>query len=219
MNFTALTAQPTDPILSLIDAFKADERAEKIDVGVGVYRDEHGATPVMRAVKEAEDCLLSQQASKSYLGVDEIAASWQRSRRSFWAALRCGTPRPRCRRSAEPAPSKLPLNCWCARRRRVRSGWRHRLGPITTPSFAAPACACAPSDMPMAVGRCSTPRRSEPRLTRPWLVTWWCCTAAATTHRDRSGSGSMVTHRVTSGSAQPPPDHRHGVPWSGRRSR
>ncbi|TCD04076.1 aspartate/tyrosine/aromatic aminotransferase [Erythrobacteraceae bacterium CFH 75059] len=63
-----LTAQPADPLLALIRLHAADERPGKIDLGVGVYRDESGATPVFRAVKEAEERLLRRQDSKSYLG-------------------------------------------------------------------------------------------------------------------------------------------------------
>jgi aspartate/tyrosine/aromatic aminotransferase len=67
--FTTLPARPTDSLLGLMAAFKADTRSGKIDVGVGVYRDEHGDTPVMAAVKQAETTLLAQQASKTYLGL------------------------------------------------------------------------------------------------------------------------------------------------------
>jgi aspartate aminotransferase len=49
-----LIAQPADKILTLIQAFKEDGRAGKIDLGVGVYKDASGLTPVMRAVKAAE---------------------------------------------------------------------------------------------------------------------------------------------------------------------
>ena len=67
-QFEALESQPPDGLLGLIDAFRADPRPGKIDLGVGVYRDDAGATPVMRAVKAAEAALLRDQASKSYLG-------------------------------------------------------------------------------------------------------------------------------------------------------
>jgi aromatic-amino-acid transaminase len=66
--FETLADQPADALLSLIKAFKDDPRADKIDLGVGVYRDETGRTPVMRAVKAAERILLETQDSKSYLG-------------------------------------------------------------------------------------------------------------------------------------------------------
>lgn len=60
---------PEDPLLKLIGAFKSDPREGKIDLGVGVYRNEHGQTPVMEAVKRAEKHLLETQASKAYIGL------------------------------------------------------------------------------------------------------------------------------------------------------
>jgi aromatic-amino-acid transaminase len=66
--FAALAPQAADPLLSLIKAFAADPRPGKLDLGVGVYRDEAGRTPVMAAVKAAEARLLAEQASKAYLG-------------------------------------------------------------------------------------------------------------------------------------------------------
>lgn len=61
-----LCAQPEDPILALMDAFRADPREGKIDLGVGVYRNAAGQTPVMRAIKSAEQQLWQSEASKSY---------------------------------------------------------------------------------------------------------------------------------------------------------
>jgi aromatic-amino-acid transaminase len=66
--FDGLKAQAPDALLALIGLYAADPRADKIDLGVGVYRDETGATPVFRAVKAAEARLLETQSSKSYLG-------------------------------------------------------------------------------------------------------------------------------------------------------
>ena len=63
-----LDAVRSDSLLKLISLANADRRAEKIDVGVGVYRDGLGRTPVMRAVKAAEKRLWETQDSKSYLG-------------------------------------------------------------------------------------------------------------------------------------------------------
>lgn len=68
--FAALRPQQPDTLLALIAMHRADLRADKIDVGVGVYRDEAGLTPVMRAVKAAEARLFSEQRSKSYLGAE-----------------------------------------------------------------------------------------------------------------------------------------------------
>ncbi len=53
----ALTPQPQDKILQLIAMFRDDPRDTKIDLGVGVYKDASGLTPVMRAVKAAEKTL------------------------------------------------------------------------------------------------------------------------------------------------------------------
>lgn len=66
--FGALAARPADALLALIEAFRNDPRAGKIDVGVGTYRDGHGRTPVMRAVKQAEHRLVETQSTKGYLG-------------------------------------------------------------------------------------------------------------------------------------------------------
>lgn len=64
-----LQPQPQDAILSLIGAFREDPREDKIDLGVGVYRDADGRTPVMRAVKEAERRIWEAQDTKSYTGL------------------------------------------------------------------------------------------------------------------------------------------------------
>ena len=69
MMFETLEPRPTDALLGLMAAFKSDLRSTKIDVGVGVYRDEYGLTPVMKAVKEAETQLLQTQQSKTYVGL------------------------------------------------------------------------------------------------------------------------------------------------------
>ncbi|WP_230482886.1 aromatic amino acid transaminase [Sphingomonas sp. Leaf21] len=68
MRFANLTRQPDDPLLRIIGQHAADPRPDKIDLGVGVFRDEAGRTPVMTAVKAAEARLLAEQPSKSYLG-------------------------------------------------------------------------------------------------------------------------------------------------------
>ncbi|GES49138.1 tyrosine aminotransferase [Rhizobium sp. NBRC 114257] len=66
--FDSLTEQKPDPLLELIAKFAADPRSGKIDLGVGVYRDATGRTPVMRAVKAAEHYLWETQESKAYIG-------------------------------------------------------------------------------------------------------------------------------------------------------
>lgn len=65
--FQSLKPLPADPILGLMAAFRADTNIKKIDLGVGVYKDEAGNTPVMTSVKKAEDMLLTNQLSKTYV--------------------------------------------------------------------------------------------------------------------------------------------------------
>ena len=67
--FSTLKEQPADKILALMQAYKADPRSEKIDLGVGVYKDATGLTPVMRAVKQAEKQLWEQETTKSYVAL------------------------------------------------------------------------------------------------------------------------------------------------------
>lgn len=65
---TNLKQQPADALLALIKLHNADPRADKIDLGVGVYRTGEGATPVFGAIKAAEAKLVEEQDSKAYLG-------------------------------------------------------------------------------------------------------------------------------------------------------
>jgi aromatic-amino-acid transaminase len=66
--FDALGDVQSDSLLALIAMANADPRPDKIDVGVGVYRDGVGNTPILRAVKAAEKLLWESQQSKSYIG-------------------------------------------------------------------------------------------------------------------------------------------------------
>lgn len=67
--FDTLKPQPQDKILALIQMFKDDTRTGKIDLGVGVYKDATGLTPVMRAVKTAEQQLWTAETTKTYTGL------------------------------------------------------------------------------------------------------------------------------------------------------
>ena len=67
--FEKLKPQPEDKIIKLIGMYAADPRDTKVDLGVGVYKDASGNTPVMRAVKKAEAKLLETQDSKKYVGL------------------------------------------------------------------------------------------------------------------------------------------------------
>ena len=66
---TRLPEHPKDKILALMQMFKDDPRADKIDLGVGVYKNAEGVTPVMRAVKAAEQKVWETQTTKSYVGL------------------------------------------------------------------------------------------------------------------------------------------------------
>jgi aspartate aminotransferase len=66
--FEQLAAVVPDPILGLMAAFRADPDAHKVDLGIGVYRDEHGHTPVLNVVRRAESALIARQTTKSYIG-------------------------------------------------------------------------------------------------------------------------------------------------------
>ncbi|RTR33496.1 amino acid aminotransferase [Shewanella atlantica] len=74
MIFTQVELAPADPILGLTDAFKADTRTEKVNLGVGIYKDESGSTPILKSVKLAEQKLLATENSKSYLGIEGVQA-------------------------------------------------------------------------------------------------------------------------------------------------
>ena len=67
--FDALNDQPADKILALMAAYREDPRDRKIDLGVGVYKDAKGHTPVMRAIKAAERRLVDEQTTKAYTGL------------------------------------------------------------------------------------------------------------------------------------------------------
>ena len=66
--FEKIERVPGDAILGLIEAYNQDPNPQKVDLGVGVYRDAAGNTPVMRAVKEAEARLLKNETTKTYIG-------------------------------------------------------------------------------------------------------------------------------------------------------
>ena len=66
--FQSLNALPADPILRLVAEYQADTNPNKIDLGIGIYKDENGDTPVMTAVKKAEQRILDSQNSKKYVG-------------------------------------------------------------------------------------------------------------------------------------------------------
>ena len=78
--FDRIETAPPDPILGLEEAFKRDPNPAKINLAVGVYKDANGNTPVLHVVKRAEEQILHDETSKSYLGIagaPEYAAAVQ----------------------------------------------------------------------------------------------------------------------------------------------
>ncbi len=67
--FDSLTALPSDPIIGLMEVYEGDTNPNKINLGVGVYKDSQGHTPIPEAVKEAEQSLLRQEDTKTYVGL------------------------------------------------------------------------------------------------------------------------------------------------------
>jgi len=72
--FSAVEMAPRDPILGLNEAFNADPRATKVNLGVGVYYNEEGRIPLLRAVAEAEKARIEAHAPRGYLPIEGIAA-------------------------------------------------------------------------------------------------------------------------------------------------
>ena len=72
--FSAVPLAPRDPILGLNEAFNADTRTDKVNLGVGVYCNEEGRIPLLRAVIEAEATRVAAHAARGYLPIDGIAA-------------------------------------------------------------------------------------------------------------------------------------------------
>jgi aromatic-amino-acid transaminase len=72
--FSEIPLAPADPILGLTEAFQADTRATKVNLGVGVYQDETGKVPVLPVVREAEKRWYEREDSKAYLPIDGVVA-------------------------------------------------------------------------------------------------------------------------------------------------
>ena len=105
--FESINPAPADSILGLTEAFQKDPNKKKINLGVGVYKDGSGQTPVLATVKEAEQRLLRSEATKSYLPIDGLAAYGTLSQQIVFGSestlfLAAGG-RPPCRRPGAPA--------------------------------------------------------------------------------------------------------------------
>lgn len=72
--FSAVELAPRDPILGLNEAFQADSRAEKINLGVGVYYDDNGKLPLLKSIRQAEERRVSQGLARGYQPIEGAAA-------------------------------------------------------------------------------------------------------------------------------------------------
>ena len=70
--FEKFTPAPPDAILGLTETFKQDPNPNKINLGVGIYKDAQGRTPILKSVKQAEERLLKNENTKNYLGIDGL---------------------------------------------------------------------------------------------------------------------------------------------------
>jgi aromatic-amino-acid transaminase len=140
-----LAPKAPDPLLKIIKMFREDPRSDKIDLGVGVYKDATGNTPVMRAVKDAETLLLATQKTKTYVGqqgdVDFLRLVGQlvfgdmaREMASIQAVGGTGALRLGCDLLRESGARRivLPAPCWPNYPSIVRAA---RLEPIDAPFF------------------------------------------------------------------------------------
>ena len=84
--FERLDRVPDDPILGLMAAFRADTAAKKVDLGVGVFRDAQGDTPILDSVRKAEKAVLERQTSKTYVAPAGNAAFNQAMERLVFGA-------------------------------------------------------------------------------------------------------------------------------------
>ena len=128
--FEHLNQQPADKILELMQLFRDDPRENKVDLGVGVYKDAEGRTPVMRAIKTAEKQLWEAETSKSYVGILGDGAFNSAMRTLILAdsvavdrLASAATPIPSTsRRSASGTPSTRASSSTTRRRTRTSSG-------------------------------------------------------------------------------------------------
>ncbi|MXP51020.1 amino acid aminotransferase [Pantoea sp. SoEX] len=70
--FESILSAPNDPILGLADLFYMDDRSNKINLGIGVYKDDFGNTPILTSVKKAENILLQKENTKNYLNIEGL---------------------------------------------------------------------------------------------------------------------------------------------------
>ena len=84
--FASVEMTPGDPILGLTEAFVADSRPGKVNLGVGIYYDETGRIPLLRAVREVEEALAREAKPRGYLPIDGLPAYNQATQKLVFGA-------------------------------------------------------------------------------------------------------------------------------------
>ncbi len=130
--FEVLERLPADPILASFAAYRADTDPAKVDLGIGVYRDDHGATPIPAAVKRAEAAMLARQQTKAYVGSVGNPAFNRRSSRWSSAIHMRRSRRVACAPSSRPAGA---VRCALARSS-SRPPHRTTIVYVSTPTWA-----------------------------------------------------------------------------------
>jgi aspartate/tyrosine/aromatic aminotransferase len=132
--FEQIKPAPPDPILGLTEAFKADPHPKKINLGVGVYKDASGQTPVLASVKAAEERLLRSEHTKNYLPIDG-----QPEFDSVTQELLIGADHPLVRAGCVVTAQRpaAPVRCASRRLHRVHARPAHRLAQ--RPDLAEPS--------------------------------------------------------------------------------
>lgn len=183
--FEGLKPLPQDPILQLMQQFREDPRQDKVDLGIGVYKDAAGHTPIMAAVREAERRLLATETSKSYVGPAGSAGF-----NDAMAALILGRDNALRRDGRVSVVQTREAVAPCAWRRNS-CGCAARTPPsgsATPPGATTGRCLAGPAwpSVSIRIWIRRLWRWTSRRCWRPWHrpgpVTWCCCTAVATTH-------------------------------------
>jgi aspartate aminotransferase len=130
--FERLETVIPDPILGLMAAFRADPDPRKVDLGVGVYRDERGDTPVLKAVREAEQAVLAHQSTKGY-----VAASGNPAFNEAIERLTLGDQH-EARVTARVRTVQAPGGCGALRlgAELIRAASPHSVVHVSTPTWA-----------------------------------------------------------------------------------
>lgn len=85
-SFASVEMVPGDPILGLTEAYNADTRPGKVNLGVGIYYDEQGRIPLLKAVREVEQALALEAKPRGYIPIDGLAAYDEATRRLLFGA-------------------------------------------------------------------------------------------------------------------------------------